>query len=312
MEWYCWLVIALGVMLLIVAACAAGGYALYSMAVVRKKKNASLGQMSGTGWAKYSEFIHSGKEQLEALAHENVTVESRDGLRLAAKFYEVKGAKRTVILVHGYRSEGCFDFGVFAQRYLGNKYNVLLIDQRSHGSSEGEYICYGVKERFDVATWAHYLVERFPKYSIYLHGLSMGAATVLMASGLPLVENVKAVIADCGFTSPVDEFAHVMRTSFKLPTFPLLNFASLFCKKLADFDIDEYSTLDAMKVNDLPIMFIHGEKDNFVPFWMSQAAYEACKTEKLFLTSPESTHATTYFDDPEGVAAAVFGFLSKY
>lgn len=252
------------------------------------------------------------RKQLEQMPHEQVYVTSRDGLRLNGHWFAVEGAKRTVVLVHGWRSTWARDFGMHAPFLLAAGCNLLLIEQRSHGTSEGKYIGFGVLERYDCLRWLDFLrIKTGNTLPVYLFGVSMGAATVLMTTGFHLPPCVKGVIADCGFTSPEEILTHVMRQQY--PKYPRRFNRLIDAKALrrAGYGAADYSTLDAMAVNRIPVLFIHGAKDNFVPLSMTVRNYEACKAPKSILVVDDAPHAKSYLVAPELYEQTVKAFFHR-
>ena len=286
------------------------GYIAFTIACWRR-----TGKIMGSGapnLAPFLEQMDAGRQWFLGKEPEKVEIISHDGLRLRGLYLINPEAKGTIILMHGYRMDGYTDFTCVYRKYYEAGFSLLNAFQRAHAESEGEYITFGIKERFDCRDWAEYVSDRFgPEHSIVLDGLSMGATTVLMASGLPLPENVKGIIADCGFTSPWDELEHLLKTKYHLPIHPLLDAADLCAKLLGGFSLKEYSTLEAMKTNTLPILFLHGEEDIFVPTAFSVRAFEVCTAPKRLHTVPGAAHGVSYLVDKEGCDAALDDFLSK-
>lgn len=287
----------------------------FNFAVVRKKTprkpKKSMSEAKGlTELAPYREQMRQAETWLRAQPMEEVSILSHDGLKLVGHFMD-KGTKRTLILLHGYRATAYRDFSCVAEYYQSLGFNLLLIDQRAHGLSEGKYITFGVKERFDCVRWAEYVDQRIGG-DIFLDGLSMGATTVLMASGEKLPESVRGIIADCGFTSPEEIMTKIMTVDMKIPKQPLFALVSWMIKKRAGFSIDEYSTVEAMKRNTLPILFLHGRADKFVPCEMTLKAYEACRSEKELLIVENAGHGISYLVEPQRCKAALEAFLKKY
>ena len=225
-----------------------------------------------------------------------------------------KHAKGTILLFHGYRSSWVIDFSIVLPHYFSLGYNLLAVDERAHGESEGTYITFGVRERHDVATWAAYAAMHFgPAHPLILDGLSMGAATVLMASDLPLPLSVRGIIADCGFSSPYAIMKSVFRAHCRrLPAGPFLALTDVFTRLFAGFSLKGASTLDAVAKTNLPILFIHGTGDTFVPCSMTQAAYDACAAPKQLVLVPDAGHGCSYLVDRPRVQAELAAFLSKY
>lgn len=274
----------------------------FRTAVVRQgmKRKHSGDDAFSLQFSKYMPLFNEGMEWFKSQNPETVSMVSFDGLKLYGSLLPCKNARRTVLCMHGWRGGSIRDFSCILCFYHEQGCNLLLPDQRAHGESEGKYICFGVKERFDCRDWAQYIYERFGSdLPIYLDGISMGAATVLMASGLQLPENVCGIIADCGFTSPRDIFVHVVKSYFHLPAFPVVNLVGLFCKRQAGFDISDASTIKAMRQNQIPTIFIHGDKDKFVPCLMSRQNADACAAEKSIDIIPGARHGESYLIDTE-------------
>ena len=167
--------------------------------------------------------------------------------------------------------------------------------QRAHGLSQGQYITFGIKERKDVAKWIDFINNKYDyQQPIFLSGLSMGSSTVLMSSGEPYPENVKLIIADCGFTSPYEIFRHVVNTTMKIPFKLFIPLFDAMCKNKCGFSVYEYSTVEALKKCTVPVFFIHGEADKFVPPSMTVDNYEACASEKYVLSVPNAPHAVSF------------------
>ncbi len=259
----------------------------------------------------FGEKISAGCEYIKATPCEEWQIKSHDGLLLSARFFKNGGSEKTIILFHGFRSSGEHDFSCAFKMYFDFGFNILIPDQRAHGKSEGKYICYGVLERYDVLRWIEKLnVEHGSDKAVFLSGVSMGASTVLMASGLSLPENVKGIIADCGFTSPRAIIKKVMCEDMKIPAFPLYFGAEAVARLLAHCDF-KYSTLDALKSCRLPVLFIHGRADNFVPFYMGEESFTACPTEKTAVWVDGAGHGTSFLYETERCVSELDKFINK-
>lgn len=271
----------------------AAAYAAFYFAVVRMGRKPEPGK---SGWLlPYREEILAGGQWFRDQMPERITIRSRDGLKLVGYFLPAENAKGTLLLVHGFRSDPWCDFGIAYPFYHSLGWNILTVCQRAHSESEGKYITFGIKERFDVCDWALFLSDRFgPEHDIVLGGISMGSSSVLMALGTELPDNVKGVIADCGFTSPRAEFEHVLKTRMHLPIHPLMDLAQLYAKLFAGFGFDDYSTVTALQQTDVPVLFVHGERDNFVPIRFTVDNYAACASKKLLVTVPDAGHGGSY------------------
>ena len=240
------------------------------------------------------------------------TLTSFDNLNLHAyKVLNQNDSNKWVITVHGYTSEG-INMSSYAKKYYDIGYNVLIPDLRSHGLSEGDYIGMGWDDRLDIIDWINTILEYNPNAEIVLHGVSMGAATVSMVSGEDLPSNVKAIVADCGYTSVWDEFAYQLDDLFSLPEFPILNVSSLVAKVRAGYFLGEASTLKQVAKSKTPILFIHGDEDDFVPYYMMEELYNATSSEKEMLTIKNAGHAKASEVDTETYWTTVSNFTSKY
>lgn len=263
--------------------------------------------------------LDSLKDEMRACAEwmrnsnfEEHAITSFDGLKLHGRFLPADGEMKGIILMmHGFRSNPVHDFSCAVKCFHEMGYGCFLPYQRAHGDSEGKYITFGAFERFDCRDWAAFIEKRYPGYPLLLDGVSMGATTVLSASGLDLPSNVKGIIADCGFTSPYDIFEAVMKNAFKLPKFPLFYTVRAVTRLIAGFDLEDFSTVEAVKKNSLPILFAHGEADDFVPCEMSRRGYEAarsCCNATLF-TVPGAGHGLSFLIDREGYLRILDRFL---
>ena len=249
----------------------------------------------------------------ESMMPRDVEAVSFDGLKLSASLLEAHDAKGTAILMHGFHSQPLREFATIARFYHSAGYTVLLPYHRAHGKSEGQFLTFGVKERRDCLTWVEAVNDLYgEECDIFLHGISMGCATVLMASGLELPANVCGIVADCGFTSPYDiTYWTCLQRGVEKPE-GAMKLCGVFSRHIAGFDLDEYSTLDAMAVNTIPVLFITGDEDKRVPMEMTMRNYEACAAPKELLLIEGSPHAINYFWDAPKYNSAVLTFLKQY
>lgn len=222
---------------------------------------------------------------------------------------------RTVVVTHGYKSCAYHMFD-FAHMFRENLHcNVVLPNLHAHYLSEGEMIQMGWKDADDLLHWAKVAEERFREDGVeskmVIMGLSMGAATTMNVSGKEnLPPYIKGFIEDCGFTSVWDEFAFVGKRDFNLPKFPLLHLASKMCENRYGWNFKEASPLESVKRCKLPMLFIHGDQDNFVPSWMVHPLYEAKQGEKYLWVAPGSAHAESYADHPEEYVKQIVQFTN--
>ncbi len=238
---------------------------------------------------------------------------SHDGLKLHALYLPREDSHKYAVICHGYGSTPQFG-GRYAAEFYKMGYHVLAPAARAHERSEGAYASMGWLERRDIVAWVDTLVEQDPQAEIVLFGVSMGGATVMMTAGeADLSPCVKCVVEDCGYSSVWDEFAGQLKEMFGLPTFPVLDAASLVTQVRAGWSFREASAVEQLKKAKLPMLFIHGEEDTFVPYAMLDVVYGACASpEKEKLSVPGAGHGEASWEDPEGYWTAVERFVEKY
>ena len=201
------------------------------------------------------------------------------------------------------------DYICLSGYYLKHGYSMLLVDERAHGQSEGEYIGFGCLDRNDAMGWLDWVLEECGEdVQILLHGTSMGGSTVLMASGLELPPQVKGIVSDCAFTSPKDVFTHVLHTMYHLPAFPMIQIADRVNKKKAGYGLDECNAAREVQKATVPILFIHGDADTFVPCRMCKEIYENCALPKQMLIVSGAAHAESYYKDTVAYEQALDSF----
>jgi len=290
---FVWILIGLLVLLL------GSSYGFFLIACKRTDKAADLQQtLNRPVYRDCKEEILAGLAEMEQKPHETVTVRSFDGLNLAGEYYPHPNARGTILMFHGWHGSPQADFGCAMSAYYSKGLNLLLVHQRTQGESQGKYITFGIRESRDVHAWVRWHGERFGKEApILLTGISMGATTVLMSAGTPYDANVRGIIADCGFTSPWEIIASVVRGR-GLPIFPFVPLMSMWARIFAGFGFREYSTLEAVRRLQLPIFLAHGEADRFVPCHMTEKVYEACgSSDKTLLLVPDARHGAAYLVD---------------
>ena len=221
---------------------------------------------------------------------EDVFINSFDNLKLHAYILKTENSDKWAITVHGYTNKA-ESMSAMAYKYHSLGYNILMPDLRGHGKSEGSYVGMGWHDRLDILKWIDLIIKENKDAKILLHGISMGAGTVMMVSGEELPENVKVIIEDCGYTSAKEQLAYNLKTMFKLPSFPILNFCSLITKIKDNYFLSEASAIKQLQKAKVPILFIHGDKDKFVPFYMLDKLYNACSSKKDKLVVKDVGHA---------------------
>ena len=278
----------------------------YRLAFVRGKSTNVLEQMpQNEEFEGYFNEIRKGIAWFEQMPKSDAYIKSVDGLRLHAHIIKCDGADKTIILFHGYRSIAQNDFSCAMEYYYSLGMNLILIDQRAHGASEGKIITYGVKERFDVKSWIEYAKTEFPNTKIFLSGISMGSSTVMMASDI--IDGVSGIVADCGFTSPKEIIALVAKARYKLPRW-LCAPVGLLARMLGGFDYS-YSATQALEKTSIPILFIHGSADNFVPCYMTEENYKFCASKKKKIIVEGAPHGFSFLVDKNTVKNALESFI---
>lgn len=289
----------------------AGGSAyFYRRTMIRSNvKTERTMKMSGVNWEAYYKMIHPKSEWMMAQPHEEVWIHSDDGLKLHATYFPGEEKEKAVICFHGYTSEGLADYGSLSNYYLKHGYRMLIVDARAHGKSEGTYIGFGCKDRYDALGWINWMIKKAgSSIQILLHGDSMGGATVLMASGLTLPEQVKGIISDCAFTSPKEVFTHVLHDSYHLPAFLMLAIADAVNKKKAGYGLDDCNAAHEVQKATVPILFIHGDADTFVPCSMCEELYQNCASPKKKMIVKGAGHCESYYKDPKQYEKALDDF----
>lgn len=256
--------------------------------------------------------LQKGAQWAQAQPAQRVSVKSEDGLTLAGHFYTAENCRCTMLCVHGYHSEGMKDFGVILPFYLAHGCSVLVADQRCHGDSEGRYITFGVKESRDVCRWAEYLAQKSPGMPIFLDGVSMGASSVLMSLALTLPAEVQGVIADCGYTTPTAIFKEVLRGKTRLPAWTILPAVSVCWRLRAGCAMTDASAPQALAGSKMPVLFVHGALDTFVPPDMGQENYCAAAGEKELVLVPGAGHAASWLVDEAGCQEKLLSFLQAH
>ncbi len=287
-----------------------GSYAGYVIAF-RRGKEADVREIpEGEQFTPYKEVSLAGIDALLALPCEHWTVRSFDGLRLSGRYYAGEPDKPLVIFFHGYRSGPIRDASGGFRFCRREGCSVLMVDQRSHGESEGKTIAFGALEKHDCVTWAQEAARRDPSRPILLAGVSMGAATVLSASELPLPGQVKGIWADCGYA----DTAEILRCTIKrwhMPVFPTLQLTELGARIFGGFRVRDGSAVRAVRNAKVPVLLIHGEGDGLVPCDMAGRIAEACASSVTLLTVPGAGHGMSYYADTPAYTAALETFFAK-
>lgn len=249
----------------------------------------------------FREDMIAWTKEIRSMPHEDIKILSKDGLTLSGKYFEYEKDAPIELLFHGYKGNAERDLCGGVERCFRLGRSVIIIDQRASGNSEGHVITFGIKESSDCYEWVKYTVQRFGKErKIIIGGISMGAATVMMATRFPLPENVVCVLADCGYTSPKEIIKKVV-TDMKLPANLVYPFIRLGALIFGRFNLEETSAIETMKNCSVPVVFVHGDDDAFVPYEMSVRLFEECSSEKkTLITIPGAGHGLAFPVDRDG------------
>lgn len=304
MEWYLILIIVIISLIFIYFAII---YYHFRKSFVRSDKKGLPITDERHPYHKYKDHVLKGNAAFDSFDKEEVSVKSFDNLLLKGWYVKNKDNNKIIILFHGYHSS-CKGQYAMSYHFHNLGYSLLIVDQRAHKSSQGKYIGMGVLERHDCLKWIEYVQGRFGReISIVLFGTSMGSATIMMASELIKTTQVKGLICDCGFDSCFNEICHVMN---KIPKFPIMDTINLYSNLLAKYDMKKVTSSKSLANSNIPILIIHGKKDDFVPCSNALKCYEASKSSiKHLLLMEDSIHATCYCDEPEVYDKAIKDFL---
>lgn len=296
-----------------------GAIAFLNIALVRKKQPHPIIATEGPR-VPYGPIMQKSADWFMAQNPEEHWITSYDGLKLHAFYLPVKNAKGTVIMMHGYHSSGLRDFACIYEWFHNLGYSVLLPDQRAHGDSEGKYLTFGVRERIDCRDWIKWINNRSEYKDVkseqelpplWVMGISMGSSTVMFMSEFNLPKNIRGIIADCGYTRPLEMIRLSVFRDYHLITWPMLPIANVMGKIFCGFGMREASTKKSFKTNKIPILFVHGTNDTFVPYKMSLKNYSLCQAPKQMLTT-QATHALSFVTAPDLYKKELTEFLCKY
>ena len=279
----------------------------FRLAFARKKPKFGSFSFAGSNDPEHKRKIEEGLKWFEGQEKEHIFIRSFDGLKLHSVYIKnMNEVNKLMIMFHGYRSS-YKDFACAFEYYSSLGFDMIVVDQRSHGQSEGHLISYGVKEKHDVVSWVEYAKRRFGvNTKIFVDGISMGASTVMMASDI--VTGVSGIIADCGYTSPKEIIISVAKTMHvpKLFVYPVGLMARIF----GGFNYS-YSTCNSLQKTNIPIILVHGLSDDFVPFYMTEQNYNVCSSKKTMILVENATHGYSFLVDEKKVKEALEKFISE-
>ena len=289
--------------------------AFVSEALDRQEPPAIARRRAPGAYSKTEQYknARSAAEALAEKATERVELTADDGTLLVGHWYPAEDPKRAILAFHGWRSRWSRDFGASSDFWHDSGCSVLYVEQRAHGESGGDTIGFGMIERYDCAKWAWWLIEKVgAELPIYLGGVSMGATTVMLAADLPLPPGVHGIIADCGYTSPEAIWKYVMESNYHLPYALHKKRVDALCREKLACGADSCSTTESLANTNIPVLFIHGKADSFVPVEMSYANYKSCASPKRILIVNGAEHGLSYLCDRESYEAAVLDFWREF
>jgi len=261
----------------------------------------------------FMQVLEEGEAWLRDQELQTVSLIASDGVELIGHWYPADNPKRVIVAMHGWRSSWARDFGTIAGEWHEDGCHVLFIEQRGQGDSGGEYMGFGMMERHDCLEWVRYVNENLcDSLPVYLAGVSMGAASVMMASELEMPQNVHGIVADCGFTSPHAIWKHVVENNLRLHYGLIGRIADDVCKKHIQMGPKDASASEALRNTTIPVLFIHGTDDHFVPVTMTYENYKACASEKRLLVVPGADHGMSHYVDPIGYRETVRRFWADF
>ena len=289
-------------------------YICFRMAFYASRKKCQTEEFpipEGEIYEPYRPVMTQWMKEVRAMPCQEFSIRSFDGLKLVGKYYEYAPGATMELMFHGYRGNAERDLCGGVQRCFALGRNALIVDQRTSSGSEGNVISFGINEHKDCLAWVDFLVSHFgPDVKIILTGISMGGSTVMMAAGEKLPKQVVGVLSDCGFSSAKDIIKTVIR-QMKLPATLLYPFVKLGARIYGNFDLEENSPVEAVKRCKLPMIFVHGEADDYVPCDMSRVCYEACGGPKELHTVPGAGHGLAYLVEGDGYLETLADFWSR-
>src|SRR5699024_1801331 len=311
-----WLKVFLGIVIVLFIINVGAGLFFYNLAIERNVKDFLTGNEDLEVSAEAMDVFLEGDWRAwhDEQSFEQLQIEAEDGVKLNGYYLPAKESSNKVVLfAHGYLGHAK-DMSLFGQHYVEDLgFHMISPDSRGHGDSEGEYIGFGWHDRLDHLKWIDLIIDEFGEdVEIVLHGLSMGAATVLMTSGENLPDQVKAIVADSPYSGVYQLFSYQLDRMFHLPDFPILPTLSLVTNMKAGYTLNEASAVDQVRQADVPILYIHGESDVFVPSAMTELLYEETNSDADMLLIPGASHGESIVLDEEAYLDKLKSFLNHY
>lgn len=310
MEWYWWLIIIFGTLLVIGQF--VGAYYGFRFIIPMKQQSESLlnRDLDNSKFKKHKDKIIENILFMQKKEYEDVFIMSKDKLKLHARFIN-NNSDTMVLFIHGYRSRGLNDFAWPMRKIYEKGYNIFYIDPRCHGESEGKYVTFGIKERLDLLAWVNHINKEYKPKNIIIYGMSMGCATSSMA--LPLMpSNVKCAILDCGFSDVYKLMVKQTKEMIKVDAHLPVLIMNLYCMLISKFSMFKTSPKKALSKVSTPCFFIHGKKDSVIPFSHSVENYEACGSKvKECVLVDDAEHGMCYYEEYPILENRIMDFIDK-
>ena len=288
-----------GLVLLVLLGCYLCFYSAFSAPPRKERDPEDIEIPPGEIYEPFRDQMVQWVKEARARNPKTYQITAFDGTVLCGKFYEYAPGAPMELMFHGYRGGAERDLSGGVHRCFACGRSALVVDQRCSGRSGGNVITFGIREHRDCLAWIDFAVEEFgPDVKIILTGISMGASTVVMAGGKPLPPNVIGILADCGYSTARD-IMEIVIGKMGLPPKLCYPFVKLAARIYGGFDLEEYSPMEALGSCKVPVIFFHGEDDDFVPCRMSKAMYDACPTKKALITVPGAGHGLAFPVDQE-------------
>lgn len=307
MIWILWVIVGLAAVILI------AGIICFRIVVVRPKQNSVFDPVPEY-YVKHADQYNEGLSFYKTRLSESYTLTSRDGLKLKAFYYKHPSAKRVILLAHGYHGSPIQDYAGLIPFLYEHECSLFLIHERCHGDSEGRYITFGMRESEDIADWMN-LLAAFPEnknLDLYFYGISMGAASVMMASAENLPDHVRGLIADCGYADAWEQVCYSVRHFAHIPKIPIMYIIDACCRIFARYSLKDKSPEKAMqKDTRIPVLFIQGTADEMVLAHHTLRNYDSCVAQKTILMVDDAPHAQSCYQDPEKVRKAISDFIGR-
>lgn len=304
--------IILGIMLI-------AGYITFKRFLGRQKNEKGMESYPyisqlGDRYDEYIKFTKNRQEYFNSIEVQECEIEAIDGVHLKGYFLPAKeNAKVTIICAHGYRSNCFNDFAGIIPFLHNQNYNVLFTVARAHVGSAGRYITLGKKESKDLVCWTEFIENKLPGQDIFIYGISLGAVNAMILTELDYIPSgIKGIIEDSGYSRAYDILVYQIRHEYRLSPYPTIPIANWFAKRIAGVNFKTPSPIESIKNSTLPILFIHGTKDELVPTYMGDACYKACNSPKTFLKIDDASHYQTFFENQEIYEEAFVDFVDKY